>query len=338
MANTSADVVSRQQYGEATLDAAGLVLFGILLLAIGGELLVRGAVQLARVAGLTPAVIGLTVVAIGTSLPELVVSVAASAKGQADLAIANVIGSNIVNVTGTLGLAALVAPLTVRAALVRLEWPVLFLASAATMFAIRDGVIDRYEAGTFLGAFLAFAAYSLHIGRKETMQAQANALPARGNDIAFRGKRGLLYSLAALLFGLGLLIVGGDILVRGAVGLARSLGVTERVIGLTVVAIGTGAPEIAATVITALRRQSDLGMANLIGSNIFNLLGVLGVAALWRPLRFDSAVVAMDSWWMMGSALLLLPIVRFRARVSRFEGAVLLAIYAAYLIMITRTA
>jgi cation:H+ antiporter len=318
------------------LGAIGLVVLGLLLLAIGGEVLVRGATRIARIAGLTPAVIGLTVVAIGTSLPELVVSVSAAAKAQADLAIANVIGSNILNITGTLGLVALLTPLPTRTTMVRLEWPVLLLATAATLLVLRDGAIDRYEAGFFLIALVVFIAYSIHIARAEATSHEQASL-ADQVEIHSPGRpRGIAYSLALIVAGLVLLVAGGDSLVNGAVRLARSLGVTERMIGLTVVAIGTGAPEIAATVIAALRRQSDLAMSNLIGSNIFNLLGILSAAALVRPLLFDYEALATDGWWMLGATVLLLPIMLIARRVTRIEGALLILVYAAYLFFIMR--
>src|SRR5262245_49378444 len=214
------------------------------MLAVGGEAVVRAAPRLARIARLTPAVIGLTVVAIGTSLPELTVSMAAAVQGQADLAIANVIGSNLLNITGTLGLVALIAPLPARTTLVRLEWPVLLVASAAAVLVVRDGLIDRYESGFFLLGLLAFTVFSLPLARRDATAAEQSSLAQQANGHAPRKERGPVYSLALLAVGLGLLILGGDFLVNGAVSLASALGASERVVGLTVVAIGTGAPEI----------------------------------------------------------------------------------------------
>ena len=192
-----------------------LILLGLVMLAVGGEAMVRGATRLARIAGLTPAVIGLTVVAIGTSLPELTVSVAAGVQGQADLAIANVIGSNLLNITGTLGLVALITPLPARTTLVRLEWPVLLVASAAAVLVIRDGLIDRYEAGFFLAGLAAFTAYSVHIARRDTTAAEQSSLAQQANVHAPGKERGPLYSFALLVVGLALLILGGDFLVTG---------------------------------------------------------------------------------------------------------------------------
>jgi cation:H+ antiporter len=315
-----------------------LVLTGLVLLAVGGEVLVRGATRLASIAGLTPAVIGLTVVAIGTSLPELVVSVAAAANGRADLAIANVLGSNIVNITGTLGLVALIYPVATRVTVVRLEWPVLLVATAAALVAMRDGMIDRFEAGFFLISLVTFIAYSIHLARREASAAEKSALAEQAESHSVSQSHGIPYSLFFVALGLIMLIAGGDVMVKGAVGLARSFGVSERIIGLTIVAIGTGAPEIATTVIAAVRKQADLAMGNLIGSNIFNLLGILGTAALWRPLQFDATVVRGDGWWMLAAVVLLLPIMLIARRVTRIEGAILVGVYAVYLITVIRTA
>ena len=317
------------------MTAAGLLLLGLALLAGGGEVLVRGATRLARMVGLTPAVIGLTVVAIGTSLPELVVSVSASVKGRADLAIANVVGSNIFNITATLGLVALISPLPARTTVVRLEWPVLLIATASALLFSRDGVLDRYEGMFFLASLIVFIAYSVVIARREASQLEQRALAERANAHEPAPTRGVAYSLAALGCGLGLLIVGGNLLVAGAIDLSRALGVSERVIGLTVVAIGTGAPEIAATIIAAIRKQADMAMGNLIGSNIFNILGILGAAAVWRPLHFDAAVLQVDGWWMFGTVVLLLPIMLIGQRVTRVEGALLLGLYVKYLLVVT---
>ena len=314
-----------------------LVLAGLVLLALGGELLVRGATRLASIAGLTPAVIGLTVVAIGTSLPELVVSVAAAANAQADLAIANVLGSNIVNITGTLGLVALIYPVPTRITVVRLEWPVLLVATAAALVAMRDGIIDRFEAGFFLISLVTFIAYSVHLARREASAAEKSALAEQAESHSASKSQGIPYSLFFVALGLTMLIAGGDLMVKGAVSLARSFGVSERIIGLTIVAVGTGAPEIAATVIAALRKQADLAMGNLIGSNIFNLLGILGTAALWRPLQFDAILVRGDGWWMLAAVVLLLPIMLIARRVTRTEGIILIAVYGSYLFTVIQT-
>ncbi|MBM4187043.1 MAG: calcium/sodium antiporter [Gemmatimonadetes bacterium] len=312
--------------------AIGLVLGGLALLALGGDVLVRGATTIARLAGLTPAVIGLTVVALGTSLPELVVSVIASIDNQPDLAVGNVVGSNIFNITFIAGLSALVATLPIRGNVVRLEWPVMFLATLAMIVASRDGLIDRFEAAVGIVALAAFLAYSVYLARREVSALEQAELTDEVERLAIR-VRGVQLTLAlgAIAAGIGLLVVGGKVLVDGAVRLAQLAGMTERVIGLTIVAAGTSAPEVATSVMAALRKESDIAVANLIGSNIFNLLGILGVAGVILPLTVSPGMLASDVWWMAATALLLFLVMISRKALSRIEGAILLTAYGVYL-------
>lgn len=313
------------------LTAILLVLAGLALLTFGGEALVRGAVALARHAGLTPAVIGLTVVAMGTSLPELVVSVMASLRGQPDIAVGNVLGSNIANIGLILGLSALVTVLPIRGNLVRLEWPALFLVTAAFVVVVRDGLLDRIEAGFFLFALAGFVSYSVRLARREATALEREEYGEAIEARALRGgAREVARSVAAVALGCGLLVVGGRLLVDGSVALARLAGLTERVIGLTVVAVGTSAPELATSIVAAVRRQTDVAVANIIGSNLFNLLGILGVAGLILPVQVSPAMLASDVWWMLGLTVLLLPLMYWGRRLSRLDGAMLFGSYVAY--------
>lgn len=322
------------------LIATLLVLLGLALLAGGGEALVRAATTLAEFAGVTPAVIGLTVVAIGTSLPELVVSLLATTRGEPDLAIANVIGSNIFNVAATLGLTALIIPLPVHGSAVRLEWPVMFAASFFVLLLSRNGALDRLEGAFLLVAMVTFIAFTVRIARRDVTRAEAGQLAehVEAHDIdapagSLPGaKPRVTVTLLVLLAGMGLLVIGGRLLVDGAVSLARIAGMTERVIGLTIVAGGTGAPELATSIVAALRKRPDVAVANMVGSNIFNLLGILGVAALVAPVPVSPAIVGGDMWWMLGTSLLLLPLMRSASRISRLEGGLLLGSYVAYLV------
>lgn len=308
-----------------------LIVIGLLLLAGGGEALVRGAVAIARHAGLTPAVIGLTIVAMGTSLPELVVSVLASLRDQPDIAVGNVLGSNIFNIAFILGLSALIVPLPIRGNVVRLEWPIMFLASAAFAVVARDGLLDRLEAGLFVAAMTAFIGYSVWIARREVAGEEArefkDEVEARSIDV----RRETMLSVGAVVLGLLLLLVGGRLLVDGAVNLARLAGLSERIIGLTIVAAGTSAPEVATSIVAAVRKQTDVAVANIIGSNIFNLLGILGTAGLILPLQVSAGMLASDVWWMLGTALVLYPLMYLGKKLSRVDGALLLGVYGAYL-------
>lgn len=323
--------------------ATALVVIGLALLAGGGEALVRAATTLAELAGVSPAVIGLTVVAIGTSLPELVVSLMAAAKGEPDLAVANVVGSNIFNVAATLGLTALIIPLPVHGTAVRLEWPVMFGSGLLCLLLARNGEIDRLEGGFFVVALCLFIAFTVHVARRDVGDAELRQLAehAESRDIDVRpsrkGKAELLITLGVLAVGVAALVAGGKLLVDGAIALARIAGMTERVIGLTIVAGGTGAPELATSLMAAFRKRTDVAVANMIGSNIFNILGILGVTALIAPVPVAPEIVRSDMWWMLGITLLLLPLFRSGARLSRPEGALLLGVYLTYIVVLLRS-
>lgn len=314
---------------------------GLALLAGGGEALVRAATTIAERAGVTPAVIGLTVVAMGTSLPELVVSAVATLDGQPDIAVGNVIGSNIFNVAAALGLTALVMPLPVHGNAVRLEWPFMFLASIACLLLARDGALDRPEGGFFVVALVLFIAYTVRVARRETSVAEARDLAAEveARDLdapATTAAPAMAVTLLVLAIGLVALVAGGRLLVDGAVALARLAGMSERQIALTIVAGGTGAPELATSLMAAFRRRADVAVANMIGSNIFNILGILGLSALIAPLQVSPAMIASDMWWMIGTALLLYPLLYSGLRLSRVEGVALLAGYVAYVALLLR--
>lgn len=318
-----------------TLLDLGLVAIGVACLGFGADLLVRGAVTIARAARLSAAVIGLTIVSMGTSLPELTVSIAAALKGSADLSLGNVVGSNIFNIGAVLGASALIQPMRVHGSAVRLEWPFMFLASFQLLLLARDGRLDRLEGGFFVVALALFTAYAVMIGRVAVSGEEAADLREEVSRRAGRdGLRTMLGALGLIAAGIGLLVLGGEALVRGAVGLARAFGMTERIIGLTVVAAGTGTPELATSIVAARRGQSEIALGNVIGSNIFNVLGILGVTALVRPLAVSPAMLGSDLWWMLGLSLALFPMMRTGAVVGRREGGLLVAAYGTYLALL----
>jgi cation:H+ antiporter len=321
------------------LTAAAFLLIGLALLAGGGEALVRAATTLAKIAGVTPAVIGLTVVAIGTSLPELVVSVVAAIEKQPDIAMGNVVGSNIFNIAAALGVTALVLPLPVHGNAVRLEWPVMFLASLGCVVVARDGVIDRLDGGVALVALMMFVSYTVRIAKREVTAAEAREIREHvdAHDLdqpRGRSRARLVMPLVVLLGGVAALVVGGRLLVDGAVALARLAGMSEREIALTIVAGGTGAPELATSLVAAFRRRTDVAVANMIGSNIFNLLGILGVTAIVTPIPVSAGIIQSDVWWMVGTALLALPLLWSGRLLSRIEGGALVAAYIAYVVLL----
>jgi len=314
-----------------------LLTLGIALLGTGADVLVRGAVTMARAARVSAAVIGLTVVSMGTSLPELTVSLSAALRGADDIGLGNVIGSNIFNIGAVLGLAAFIQPMRVHGSAVRLEWPFMFLASFLLLLLARDGQLDFLEGLFFTVGLALFTAYVVRISRTEVHGEEAADLKEtvdRKSSPRFWRTIGGAVLLVAV--GVLMLIGGGHLLVQGAVALSRAIGMTERVIGLTVVAAGTGAPELATSLMAARRGQSEIALANVIGSNIFNVLGILGITALVTPMVVAPAMIASDLWWMLGISFALFPMMRSRFVVTRAEGALLLAVYATYLTLLVR--
>jgi len=258
-----------------------LIVGGLLLLVLGGEALVRGASGLALLGRMSPAVVGLTVVAAGTSMPELVVSLQAALEGSAGIAVGNVVGSNIFNVAAILGLAALVRPLTIRGNTVRLEWPVMMLAAFQLHLLARDGTVDRLEGGFLFAALIAFTAYATWIGRRGTAQIeQAEFAGVATASLGRTGRAAWWSNGTAVVLGVILLALGSRALVDGAVDVASSLGVSDAVIGLTIVAAGTSTPELVTSLVAAWRGSDDIAVANIVGSNVFNVLGIVGTTAL----------------------------------------------------------
>jgi len=300
------------------------VLGGFVILAAAAEGLVYGAASLARRMGLSPLVIGLTVVSVGTSLPELVVGIDAALTGTGDLALGNVVGSNIGNLALILGVAALVRPIAVQTQVVRVDGPILVGVSVLFVGLTLDGGLGRLDGGLLLAGIVGYVMFSLKLARETTPAAEetvGNVVPSRHSAWVDAGLLGLG------LLGLG---IGAHLLVDGAVTIAEGLGVGPIVIGLTVVAVGTSLPELATSVVAARRGKGDLAVGNAVGSSIFNLLGILGTTVLVQPLSAQS-LRGLDLGVMGGTAVLILPFLRSGWTLSRREGAVLLVLYAAYL-------
>jgi cation:H+ antiporter len=301
-----------------------LALAGLVLLVAGADLLVRGASGLAAAAGITPLVIGLTVVAAGTSAPELAVSLQGVLSGRPDLAVGNVVGSNIANVLLILGASALIAPLAVSRQLVRVDVPLMIGVSLLLVLLVDDGRVSRPEGVLLMLGLLGYLALQVRLGRRGALEAAAELPPpVRG------GRAG---QVALLLVGLGLLVLGSRWLVGGAVAVAQAMGVSELVIGLTVVAVGTSLPEIATSLIATFRGQRDLAVGNVVGSNLFNLLGILGLCAVVAPggVPVAHAAGAFDIPVMAAAALACLPIAFTGYVIARWEGVLFLGYYVAY--------
>lgn len=308
---------------------------GIALLGGGADVLVRGAVTLARAARVPVAVIGLTVVSMGTSLPELTVTLSAALRGADDIGLGNVIGSNIFNIGAVLGLSALIRPMRVHGSAVKLEWPFMFLASFQLLLLARDGELDRLEGAFFLVGLVLFTAYVVRLGRSELKAEETADLVESVQLVAAKSRFGSLGGAILLVaMGSGVLILGGNLLLTGAVELARAFGMSERVIGLTIVAAGTGAPEVATSLMAALRGQNEIALGNVIGSNIFNVLAILGVGSLVTPLVVAPQMISSDLWWMLGLSLVLFPMMRTGHVLGRRDGALLFGGYATYLTLL----
>ncbi len=311
------------------------LILGLLLLLGGGELLVRGATGLARSLGVSPLLIGLTVVAFGTSAPELAVNITAALRGQSGISFGNIMGSNIANIGLILGISALVKPLAVQRSLVLRELPIMLIATlAASLMALDHWFGGVSEVGGLDGilllvGFAAFMAYTVRVARKER---RGNGFMAEAEELGSEGGDGGL-ALPALLTVLGLVgvIGGGHWTVEGAVALARGFGVSEAVIGLSLVALGTSLPELVTSLAAARSGHADLAVGNVVGSNLFNLLLVLGCTATLRPVSLPEGGL-VDLAVMVGISLVLLPMaMTFQRRVNRFEGGVLLAVYCGYI-------
>lgn len=305
------------------------VLLGIALLASGGEALIRGALAAAQRAGISPLLSGLVIVGFGTSMPELVVSLDAALTQRPNIAIGNVVGSNIANVLLILGLCATITPLAVQPMALRRDAVVMVCATLLFLVLSCNGTLGRIEAGCFLLGLLGYLAWAY---RSESVQdsppAQVHAAESEEISALPRSRFMMFF---ALFGGLALLLSGSRILIHGAVGVAEGFGVSEAVIGLTLVAVGTSLPELTISLMAALRRHADVAVGNILGSNIFNLLGILGFSALLAPLGMDARILSFDQWVMLAAALLLVWFLHTGRRLSRAEGVVLLLGYAAYL-------
>jgi cation:H+ antiporter len=328
---SAADRPAKDNDTEMSLLTLILFIAGIVLLISGAELLVRGASRLAVSIGVTPLVVGLTVVAFGTGSPELAVGIQATMAGQADITIGNVVGSNIFNVLLVLGLSALVAPLMVSQQLVRLDVPIMIVVSLALLLMAIDGVIDRADGAMLFVASLGYTYLLVRISRREKASVHSEYDLAYGGETKRDVGRWPMHVLLVLI-GLALLITGARWLVDGAVEIAGALGVSELVIGLTVIAAGTSLPEVATSIIAGLRGERDIAVGNVVGSNLFNILVVVGATALVSPagLTVAPAAINFDMPVMIAAAVLCLPIFFVNYRIGRWEGAVFLSYYIFY--------
>ncbi|EKE44329.1 CaCA family Na+/Ca+ antiporter [Oceaniovalibus guishaninsula JLT2003] len=295
-----------------------LVLAGFVLLIGGGEALVRGAVAVAARLGVSPMVIGLTLVGFGTSTPELLTSVQAALAGSPGVAVGNVVGSNIANILLIVGIAALLRPMAVAGPAFRRDGGAMLAVAVLAAALVLLGDVGRLSGGLLLAGLCSYLVFTIRSGA-----APAEDLPA----VPMR----LVLALPLFAGGLLVTLLGARLLVTGAIDIAASLGVSEAVIGLSVVAIGTSLPELVTSVVAARRGQGDIALGNILGSNVFNILGILGATALIKPLEIPPQIALVDIWAMLAASVALLVMGLTGGRISRGEGGVLLACYAGYM-------
>lgn len=304
---------------------------GLLLLIIGAEMLVRGSSRIASFLGISPLIIGLTVVAFGTSSPELAVSVKSSFAGQADIAVGNVVGSNIFNILFILGLSAAITPLAASRQLIRLDVPVMIGVSVLFFIFGLNGVVSRLEGAVLTAGFFAYTGFLVYLGRKEngtTDEFKEEFSYKRGRSAARDWAVNILVSIA----GLALLVLGSRWLVDGAVHMARGLGVSELIIGLTIIAAGTSLPEVATSVMASIKGERDIAVGNIIGSNIFNILSVMGITSLVSAngVGVPGSALSFDIPVVLAVSAACLPILFTGYTIARWEGALFLAYYVLY--------
>lgn len=309
------------------------ILVGLALLAGGCELLVRGAAALALAVRISPLVVGLTIVALGTSAPEFAVTLQSSYRGQTDLAVGNVVGSNIANVLLILGAAATVAPLAVASRLLRLDVPLMIVASFALLALGLDGNIGRLDGLLLVAGLVTYVVWTVRQSRYEESRKLLKEYKGSLPSIPSADARAIVAQCLLIAIGLLLLILGARWMVDGAVQIARIWGTSDLLIGLTIVALGTSLPELATSIVASLRGQRDIAVGNAVGSNLFNLLGVLGLAALVapRPIPVPYDAIRFDIPVMIATAVACLPIFFINHRISRWEGALFLVFYLLYL-------
>lgn len=301
---------------------------GLVLLVVGAELLVRGSVALARRLEVSPLLIGLTLVGFGTSTPELVASVTAALRGSPGIAVGNVVGSNICNVLLILGACALVTPLaTTRRAFVR-DGPVLLGASGLVLAAAWVGELMRPFGAVFVALLAGYIVYTYWTEKDHPAESAALHEAEAGQVPVLKAP----WPIAALatIAGIGVLVFGAGLLVDGAIAVARDFGISETVIGLSVVALGTSLPELATSIVAAIRKEADVAVGNIVGSNIYNCLGILGVTALVQPVAVPAEIMNVDIWVMLAATVLLVVFARTGSRISRWEGAFLFTGYVVY--------
>lgn len=304
------------------------IALSLVILTFGADFLVRGASSVALRFGVTPLVVGLTVVAFGTSAPELVVSLKAAYVGQGDISAGNVVGSNIFNIAAILGIAAMIAPMRVQLQLLRMDAPIMVLTACLLVGVLWDHQVSRWEGILFFIGIIVYVIFNVIASRKQ----HTAAIDAEFEEgVPHRTKSPWIDTLL-IIGGLVLLVGGSRLLVDNAIALARGLGVSEAIIGLTIVAAGTSMPELATSVVAALKKEADIAIGNIVGSNIFNVLAIVGISGSAFPFTAPG-IAPIDLWVMLGLSIALVPLLATGKTLVRWEGAVLFASFIGYTIL-----
>jgi cation:H+ antiporter len=300
-----------------------LLFLGLAILLAGGKILVDGASGIALKLGMSAGLIGLTIVAFGTSAPELLVSMNAALKGNSDISIGNVIGSNIANIALVLGLSGLVYPILIKRNHLKFEYLITLLVSFLFFGLSYNGVISTLEGILLFGLFIGFNVYLFKTSSNDDSEVVV--------EIAHAKELSWFKSIIYFTGGIIGLYLGSELLVENAVSISREFGISERIIGVTIIAIGTSLPELTTSVIAAISKQTDLALGNILGSNIMNILSIIGLTAIIKPIGVSLEFINSDFFWMLGITLFLLPLMKIKMRVSKIEGSLLLLSYGAYL-------
>ena len=305
-----------------------LLIIGLVTLIIGGDLLVRGASRIALRFKISPLVVGVTIVAFGTSAPELLISIQAALTGSPDITMGNVIGSNICNLALVLGVTSLIAPIPVNKDSIKIDWPMTMGSSLLLYFVVREGFVDDYEGVIFLVILVLYVVYIIRRSRKNNINIESLGVEVESAPPA--SKSGMAKDLGLIALGGAGLYFGSDWFVNSAKDLAMYLGVSERIVGITVVALGTSLPELVTSIVAAFKKETDLALGNLMGSNIFNILSILGITSLIEEIQVSSVILNSDMIWMLLITLVLFPFMAINKKVDRYEGLILLAVYLYY--------
>ncbi|NVJ86954.1 MAG: calcium/sodium antiporter [Algoriphagus sp.] len=309
------------------MSAYFLLALGLIILLLGGKFLVDGASGIAVKLGMSAGLIGLTIVAFGTSAPELLVSVNAALKGNSDISIGNVVGSNIANIGLVLGLSGIFYPIKISRRLIRFEYLITLAVTLLFLFVSLNRNVERWEGIVLFTLFIIFNFYLFWLEKKGA----AEQFKEVEEEIEQVKKLSWWMAVGLFLIGIVGLYFGSELLVENAVLISRNYGVPERIIGVTIIAIGTSLPELITSVMAAIAKETDMALGNILGSNIMNILSIIGLTAIIQPISVADAFINVDFWWMIGITILLFPLMRTKMQISKLEGSILLFAYCAYL-------